>query len=309
MLPCDHACQARREAQFRRVAGRRSGVRELLRLGTTHGKQANIRISGRHAAPGSQDSPPPGQLNKLVKRAAMVVPAVAVAGAIVAATADHGPAAAAPSDAAGQVTAAQRADDGVKAAGRANSVQRTSRPGPVIEDRRRAPHSQVAQRRCEVGAGRCRSAPSSCQGSQVSCARHPELLGFLRDASRELRGHRQLPDRARVHPLRGGWHRGNIYQESKGNPESVGTGGGGLIGWTPLPAGFVTGNVAADLQTQLAAILTYNQQWAQYIPALNAATSATQAADIYMNYFERPGLPAAANREGAAAAVASACGF
>ncbi|HYK30287.1 MAG TPA: phage tail tip lysozyme, partial [Streptosporangiaceae bacterium] len=32
---------------------------------------------------------------------------------------------------------------------------------------------------------------------------------------------------------------GNIYQESKGNPESVGTGGGGLIGWTPLPAGFV----------------------------------------------------------------------
>ena len=28
---------------------------------------------------------------------------------------------------------------------------------------------------------------------------------------------------------------GNIYQESKGNPESEGMGGGGLIGWTPLP--------------------------------------------------------------------------
>jgi hypothetical protein len=102
---------------------------------------------------------------------------------------------------------------------------------------------------------------------------------------------------------------GNMYQESKGNPESVGTGGGGLIGWTPLPAGFVTGNPAADLKAQLAAVLTYNQQWSQYIPALNAATSATQAADIYMTYFERPGIPAAANREGAAAAVASACGF
>jgi len=102
---------------------------------------------------------------------------------------------------------------------------------------------------------------------------------------------------------------GNIYQESKGDPESVGTGGGGLIGWTPLPAGFVTGNPAADLQTQLEALLTYNQQWAQYIPALNAATNATQAADIYMNYFERPGIPAAYNREGAAAAVAAACGF
>jgi hypothetical protein len=102
---------------------------------------------------------------------------------------------------------------------------------------------------------------------------------------------------------------GNIYQESRGNPESVGTGGGGLIGWTPLPAGFVTGNVAADLQTQLAALLTYNQQWAQYIPTLNAATSATDAAYIYMAYFERPGIPAAYNREGAAAAVAQACGI
>ena len=102
---------------------------------------------------------------------------------------------------------------------------------------------------------------------------------------------------------------GNIYQESMGNPESVGTGGGGLIGWTPLPAGFVTGNPAADLQTQLAALLTFNQQWSQYMPMLNAATSATEAADIYMNYFERPGIPAAANREAAANAVATACGL
>ncbi len=102
---------------------------------------------------------------------------------------------------------------------------------------------------------------------------------------------------------------GNIYQESRGNPESVGTGGGGLIGWTPLPAGFVTGDVEADLQTQLAALLTYNNQWARYIPALNAASNATEAAYIYMTYFERPGLPAAYNREGAAGAVAQACGI
>jgi hypothetical protein len=102
---------------------------------------------------------------------------------------------------------------------------------------------------------------------------------------------------------------GNIYQESKGNPESAGSGGGGLIGWTPLPSGFVTGDPAADLQTQLNALLTYNQGWAQFIPALNAATSATEAADIYMNDFERPGFPAAANREAAAQAVAAACGI
>lgn len=102
---------------------------------------------------------------------------------------------------------------------------------------------------------------------------------------------------------------GNIYQESKGNPESVGSGGGGLIGWTPLPAGFVTGNLAADLATQLKAILTYNQQRAQHIPALNSAATAARAADIYMSYFERPGVPAAASREAAAAAVAAACGL
>jgi hypothetical protein len=102
---------------------------------------------------------------------------------------------------------------------------------------------------------------------------------------------------------------GNVYQESQGDPESVGTGGGGLIGWTPLPAGFVTGNVAADLQTQLEALLTYNQQWAAYIPVLNEATNSVQAADIYMDDFERPGDPAAANREAAASAVAQACGI
>ncbi len=102
---------------------------------------------------------------------------------------------------------------------------------------------------------------------------------------------------------------GNIYQESGGNPESVGDGGGGLIGWTPLPGGYVTGNPAADLQTQLNAILTFNQIWAQYIPALNAAASPAQAADIYVTDFERAGIPAAANREAAANAVAAACGL
>jgi len=102
---------------------------------------------------------------------------------------------------------------------------------------------------------------------------------------------------------------GNIYQESGGNPESVGDGGGGLIGWTPLPAGYVTGNPTADLQTQLNAILTFNQIWAQYIPTLNAAGSPAQAADIYVTDFERAGIPAYGTREAAAEAVAAACGL
>ena len=102
---------------------------------------------------------------------------------------------------------------------------------------------------------------------------------------------------------------GNIYQESKGDPESVGTGGGGLIGWTPLPSGFVTGNTTADLQTQLAQILTYNQIWSQFLPALNSAASPADAADIYVTDFERAGIPAASTREASAQAVASACGI
>jgi hypothetical protein len=102
---------------------------------------------------------------------------------------------------------------------------------------------------------------------------------------------------------------GNMYQESKGDPESQGMGGGGLIGFTPLPAGYVTGNPATDLQTQLSAVLTYNQGWASYLPALNAAASPAAAADIYVTDFERAGIPAASTREASAGNVASACGI
>jgi hypothetical protein len=102
---------------------------------------------------------------------------------------------------------------------------------------------------------------------------------------------------------------GNIYQESKGDPESVGMGGGGLIGFTPLPGGYVTGNAAADLQTQLSAVLAYNQQWSAYLPALNSAATPADAAYIYVTDFERAGIPAAATREASATEVASACGI
>jgi Phage tail lysozyme len=102
---------------------------------------------------------------------------------------------------------------------------------------------------------------------------------------------------------------GNMYQESKGNPESEGMGGGGLIGFTPLPAGYVTGNPATDLQTQLEAVLAYNQQWAAYLPELNSAASPADAASVYVTDFERAGIPAASTREASAEDVAGACGI
>jgi Phage tail lysozyme len=100
---------------------------------------------------------------------------------------------------------------------------------------------------------------------------------------------------------------GNIYQESSGNPEAVGDGGGGLIGWTPLPSGYITGDVSADLETQLAGVLTYDQEWSSYLSALNSAATPADAAYIYVTDFERAGIPAAATRESSAANVASAC--
>ena len=102
---------------------------------------------------------------------------------------------------------------------------------------------------------------------------------------------------------------GNIYQESKGDPESEGMGGGGLIGWTPLPSGFVTGNVPPTCRPSCPRVLTYNQGWAQYLPALNSAASPAAAAYIYVTDFERAGIPAASTREASAQNVASACGI
>jgi TP901 family phage tail tape measure protein len=84
-----------------------------------------------------------------------------------------------------------------------------------------------------------------------------------------------------------------VYGESGGNPEAAGTGGRGLIGWTPpgtLPNSAFTGNVVADFNNQLAAILRYNQIWRQFIPLLNGAADPISAADIYSQYFERPAV-------------------
>ena len=97
---------------------------------------------------------------------------------------------------------------------------------------------------------------------------------------------------------------GNIDQESTGDPES----GGGLIGWTPLPSGYVTGSTGADLQTQLSGLLTYDQGWAQYLPALNCAATPADAACVYVADFERAGNPVAATRAASAQDVARACG-
>jgi hypothetical protein len=85
--------------------------------------------------------------------------------------------------------------------------------------------------------------------------------------------------------------------ESLGNPESVGSGGGGLIGWTPLGsaapnANIVTGDASADMMTQLADILYYNSNeiGQSRVAELNSQTDPVAAADFFSQNFEKPAV-------------------
>ena len=85
--------------------------------------------------------------------------------------------------------------------------------------------------------------------------------------------------------------------ESTGNPESVGSGGGGLIGWTPIssaaPNGnLITGNVSQDMTAQLADILYYNSNeiGQSLVGELNSQTDPVAAADYYSQNFEKPAV-------------------
>ena len=85
--------------------------------------------------------------------------------------------------------------------------------------------------------------------------------------------------------------------ESGANPESEGSGGGGLIGWTPLgsaqpDANIITGNVSVDMVTQLADILYYNSHeiGQSEVDELNSQTDPVAAADFYSQNFEKPAV-------------------
>jgi hypothetical protein len=264
-----------------------------------HRRPRKIRSTGRHTRP--------SKVKKAATRAALGAPVVAVAGALVASPLS-------------QVLAATPPTQHLTASGQAS--KRLPSPGMIFartgEDGLSATALAIGSRRSTDAARRQHAAAASQQHAKPTAQPTPTPSTSASPAPLTCSGSSYyLPANVQAivsfllahgySPLAAAGIAGNIFQESKGDPEAVGMGGGGLIGFTPLPAGYITGNYAVDLQTQLNAILTYNQQWSQYIPALNAATNATEAADIYMDDFERPGIPAAANREAAANAVAEAC--
>lgn len=100
---------------------------------------------------------------------------------------------------------------------------------------------------------------------------------------------------------------GNMEQESGGNPESAGSGGNGLIGFTPARAGIVTGNVQADLLKQLKDVVAYDNANGN-VSSLNKSSSPAAAAIDYMKVFERPAVATEneVNRVSSAQAVAAA---
>jgi Phage tail lysozyme len=90
---------------------------------------------------------------------------------------------------------------------------------------------------------------------------------------------------------------GCIAGESAGNPESVGSGGGGLIGWTPLSSAapnpnIITGNPAADMMTQLSDLLYYDSSeiGQSLVNQLNAISDPVSAADFFSANFEKPAV-------------------
>jgi len=107
---------------------------------------------------------------------------------------------------------------------------------------------------------------------------------------------------------------GTIAGESGGNPESVGSGGAGLIGWTPPSKAYpyrpiVTGHPNVDFQHQLQDILYYNeQQGSGAMAALQSAPNPVAAADVYSSQFERPLVPYSDVRPSVANSVYNALG-
>lgn len=93
---------------------------------------------------------------------------------------------------------------------------------------------------------------------------------------------------------------GNMFQESALNPESGSqSGNGGLIGWTPSSSAgpkqpIITGNKTRDLQTQLIDVIQWGKNDNAPPGVMNKATTAAEAATMWMNIAERP-APATAN--------------
>jgi hypothetical protein len=267
----------------------------------TVGGRKPVSTGGRHRA-GRHQAPHRPQKARISRSAAIALPAIAVLGTLAAipqardlvtgspATASHATAADALSPAQG----ASINDAATASRAESQSAQHAKTAHAIAGVHRAVASAQKAQAAARARQAALHPAPPVCSGAAGLLPQNLQaIVAFLVAHGYSANGAAGLA--------------GNIYQESGGDPESGGGGAGGLIGWTPLPAGYVTGDTARDLQTQLNGILTFNDQFAGDLPALNGASSPAAAADVYVTDFEHASNPVAGTRESSAEAVAVAC--
>lgn len=84
----------------------------------------------------------------------------------------------------------------------------------------------------------------------------------------------------------------SIWGESGWNPESVGTGGNGIIGWTPPRPGIVTGNPTKDMAKQLPMVSDFIRQSGDegVIQEMMHAGTILEAANLWGRGVERFGI-------------------
>lgn len=267
----------------------------------TVGGRKPVSTAGRHRA-GRHQAPHRPQKVRVARSAAIALPAIAVLGTLAAIpqvrdVVTGSPAAARHAAAADVVSRAQAPnayDAATASPGEAQSAQHAKTAHAIADVRRAVASAQKADAAAKARQEALHPAPPVCSGTAGLLPQNVQtIVAFLVAHGYSANGAAGLA--------------GNIYQESGGDPESGSGGAGGLIGWTPLPAGYVTGSTARDLQTQLNGILSFNDQFASDLPALNDASSPAAAADVYVTDFEHASNPVAGTRESSAEAVAVAC--
>lgn len=81
---------------------------------------------------------------------------------------------------------------------------------------------------------------------------------------------------------------GNIEAESGGNLDSVGDGGGGLLGYTPISSAPAGGAPGSSLSDQISAVLAYiTNSYPGGVSQLDSFTTPTAAGESFAQYGER----------------------
>src|SRR5271166_5987530 len=202
------------------VAGRGTALGRLLRPASAR-KTRKIRKRGRHAAP--------SQFHKVAVRAAKIGPAVAVVGALAATPQIRGLAGISANASTGHIASGQTHPSQLSdlAAGQDTSARQHAsrrRRGTRAHTAVRAAHPATGQAKLSRHSSRpAKPAPHAASHPAVACAgtasggmlpaNYAAIVNFL-----TVHGYTRLAAAGIA---------GNIYRESMGNPESVGTGGGG----------------------------------------------------------------------------------